>query len=66
MPKINPRIKSIDDLLGVTQATGAGVEAASKSVPDKNNEIQMLSHKLFAASGIIRSGCMRATGSMIW
>ena len=42
MPKINPRIKSIDDLLGVTQATETGPEAASKPAPDESNEIQML------------------------
>lgn len=46
MPKINPRIKSIDDLLGVTQAAGAGAEAANKPAPDESSEIQMLSPQI--------------------
>lgn len=42
MPKINPRIKSIEDLLGVAQAAENGPEAVNKPVPDESNEIQML------------------------
>ena len=42
MPKINPRIKSIEDLLGVAQAAEAGAETASKPATDESNEIQML------------------------
>ena len=53
MPKINPRIKSIDDLLGLDAAEESPIEPPFPRRP-------------FVLSEAIRSDCMRATGSMIW
>ena len=57
MPKINPRIKSIDDLLGLDAAEESSVEP-TPSLP--------FPRRPFVLSEAIRSGCMRATGLMIW
>ena len=66
MPKINPRIKSIDDLLGLDAAEERPIEPTpSVSLPTKNTIIT-LPRRPFVLSEAIRSGCMRATGSMIW
>ena len=66
MPKINPRIKSIDDLLGLDAAEESPIEPTpSVSLPTKNTIIT-LPPQAIVLSEAIRSGCMRATGSMIW
>ena len=66
MPKINPRIKSIDDLLGLDAAEESPIEPTpSVSLPTKNTIIT-LPPQAIRAFEAIRSGCMRATGSMIW
>ena len=57
MPKINPRIKSIDDLLGLDAAEESPIEPTpSVSFPRRPSVL----------SEAIRSDCMKATGSMIW
>lgn len=66
MPKINPRIKSIDDLLGLDAAEERPIDPTpSVSLPTKNTIIT-LPRRPFVLSEATRSGCMRATGSMIW
>lgn len=44
MPPLKPRIRSIDDLLGVTETSSSKNEskASNQSVCDASNEIQML------------------------
>ena len=60
MPKINPRIKSIDDLLGLDAAEESPIEPTpSVSLPTFPRRPSVLSEA-------IRSDCMKATGSMIW
>lgn len=66
MPKINPRIKSIDDLLGLDAAEESPIEPTpSVSLPTKNTIIT-LPRRPSVLSEAIRSDCMKATGSMIW
>ena len=67
MPKINPRIKSIDDLLGLDAAEERPIEPTpSVSLPSRNTASSPFPRRPFVLSEAIRSGCMRATGSMIW
>ena len=42
MPKINPRISSLDDLLGVAREVENTAAAEDKPAQPGNNEIQML------------------------
>ncbi len=66
MPKINPRIKSIDDLLGLDAAEESPIEPTpSVSLPTRIPS-SPFPRRPFVLSEAIRSGCMRATGLMIW
>ncbi len=65
MPKINPRISSLDDLLGVAREENTAA-AEDKPAQPGNNEIQMLSPEIIRGFRGILSGCMRANGSMTW
>ena len=66
MPKINPRISSLDDLLGVAREVENTAAAEDKPAQPGNNEIQMLSPEIIRGFRGILSGCMRANGSMTW
>ena len=46
MPKINPRISSLDDLLGVAREVENTAAAEDKPAQPGNNEIQMLSPEI--------------------
>lgn len=66
MPKINPRIKSIDDLLGLDAAEERPIEPTPSVSFRPRTPSSPFPRRLFVLSEAIRSGCMRATGSMIW
>ena len=46
MPNINPRIRSLDDLLGVARKVENTAAAEDKPAQPGNNEIQMLSPEI--------------------
>ena len=56
MPNINPRIRSLDDLLGVARKVENTAATEDKPAQPGNNEIQMLPPEI----------CMRATDLMTW
>lgn len=66
MPKINPRIKSIDDLLGLDAAEEALLNLPLPYPCRPRTPSSPFPRRPFVLSEAIRSGCMRATGSMIW
>ena len=68
MPPLKPRIRSIDDLLGVTETSSSKNEskASNQSVCDASNEIQMLHHKSFAVFEDLHSENTVENDLMIW
>ena len=66
MPNINPRIRSLDDLLGVARKV-ENTAATEESLPSLEiTKFKCFRQRSSVVSGDTPSGCMRATDLMTW